>query len=763
MNKKFTALTAVIICFIMSVQVFASQLDYVATSGTLTLNKVYNGVNYLSKTVSDISGEVLLTASDTIDVDGEAKQFSYFEYVTNNGTSIASYSNPFKFYSTGDMCVNAVYGEDVSQKSTEKSNGYFKDSVTENGKIYYFINTVGDYGSKYIEGANSDVYAISDTSGYTDGDAGQYITAIPKSFNTTWDFTKVSADSATTVTENYVSGLLTVYASTDKKVSFDKYGLNLGGSSSSGNPRSIELKVKGNYELTVYALNKGDTARPLAVKENNTETTTSMPASASSSSTITVSKTDKSETDISTIQIYSKNSGLYIEKIELTADNSGVFKEASDDNSNTDTDDGDDDEGLVLTATTVSELASAVATLKNSDEGGTVYVSDDLEFSDQLALSSTADKPVKIVGKQKEDGTYPVLNFEGLRDTLVGSTGESLKSSTDTGVGVRITGSRYTLKNLIIEKAGDNGVQIKGSNANYNTVENCIIRYNNDAGLQITDGASNNTIKYVFSYRNCDVYTRGGNADGFAPKLGATTGNTFYGCCAWDNSDDAWDSFDKTDSGYTLDLSYEYCSAWNNGNPKVFTGEYDLENGNSLDKNLFLVQLMIKQDNSFESDYQSGKIDLSKYNINTKSDSSSAIISAKDWAGSKYDGNPNGFKFGSINTGSDCVRTVKNCLSFNHEKKGFDNNNSSCTASLENCVSFDNGYNYYIPPFTITGWENIIGFGGKNSDSLPSGCTVSKATNESEIRTKVEATRKEIVEKCNSNIIPVGVTFDIFG
>lgn len=139
-----------------------------------------------------------------------------------------------------------------------------------------------------------------------------------------------------------------------------------------------------------------------------------------------------------------------------------------------------------------------------------------------------------------------MLDFSVFRDSKIGSTGASLIFSGDDSVGVRITGSNYTISSLIIQKAPDNGIQIKGSSANYNTVENCIVRYNNDSGVQVTGGTSNNTISFVCSYRNYDVYTRGSNADGFSPKLGATTGNTFYGCYAWDNADDAWDSYDST-------------------------------------------------------------------------------------------------------------------------------------------------------------------------------------------------------------------------
>jgi hypothetical protein len=400
--------------------------------------------------------------------------------------------------------------------------------------------------------------------------------------------------------------------------------------------------------------------------------------------------------------------------------------------------------------------------MASTSGGGTVYVNaKSIDCTAQLALNSTKGNPVAIVGVKQSDGTYPILDFKSLRDSKVGSSAGSLKGSNDDGVGVRITGSYYTLKNLIIQKAADNGIQIKGKGADHNTVENCIVRYNNDAGVQITNYASYNTMRFVYNYRNCDVYTEGGNADGFAPKLGATTGNTFYGCYAWDNSDDAWDSYDKTDSGYTYDLDYQWCACWNNGNPDVFTGKYDFDNGKSLDKNLFLVELINAQDSSFATNYAKGKFSLpSDKFINTEN----GKVSASTWASTGYEGNDNGFKFGSINTKSDCVRTVKNCLSFNHGCKGFDNNNSSATGYFENCISFDNKYNYYMPPFTIKKFSNVYGFNGGSKDSLPSGYSAStpSSSTQSSIRSKVNSTVDTIVTKCDSNIIPGEVYFNIF-
>ena len=143
---------------------------------------------------------------------------------------------------------------------------------------------------------------------------------------------------------------------------------------------------------------------------------------------------------------------------------------------------------------------------------------------------------------------------------------------------------------------------------------------------------------------------------------------------------------------------------------------------------------------------------------------SAGKINLSSWTGSNYDGNPNGFKFGSAYTDKTSLRTVKNCLSFGHGRKGFDNNNSTVKASFENCVSFDNGYNYYFPTFSVSKASDMLGFNGKSKDKVPSSVSVTTPTDSAQksIRSKVEATRKSIVSQCNNNVIPGEVYFNIY-
>ncbi|WP_431769655.1 right-handed parallel beta-helix repeat-containing protein [Streptococcus gallolyticus] len=510
------------------------------------------------------------------------------------------------------------------------------------------------------------------------------------------------------------------------------------------NGRAVKVPVSGNDVIKVTLQSSSSTdARTLIVADSAGNQLTTMSAGTTAS---TQSYTYTGGGDA--IWLYSQDSGIDIFKIQV--DSNGTSS-TSTTTTTSDTFATNTSDGTVVTS--YSELLSAISQAENAG-GGKIYVSGtSIACSGQIAFSK-ANSNVQIIGVQNADGTYPELDFSSFMSSYIG------KASSDSAVGIRITGSNYTLQNLIVEHAPDNGIQIKGTSAGNNKVSNCITRYNNDAGLQVTAGAYQNTIEYVCSYRNCDVYTRGGNADGFAPKLGAGSGNTFSYCYAWDNSDDGWDSYDKS-GDVTPDISYTYCAVWNNGNPDVFTGKYDFDNGNSLDENLLLVQLIEAQDSSFATNYANRQFSLPTSSF---IQTDAGTVSPSTWTGSSYDGNPNGFKLGSAYSTSSATRTLSYCLAFDESKKGFDNNNSSVTGNFNHCIAFDNGYNYYIQPLTITGWSAVYGFSGTSSDKLPSGYSVStpSTSTQSSIRSTVESTKNAIIASCQANKIPGKVTFNIF-
>ena len=493
------------------------------------------------------------------------------------------------------------------------------------------------------------------------------------------------------------------------------------------------------YEITVYGANTSDINSTTPSDDN-----TVPEATISSENNTTSGDVDSNQNTDSNNSTQESSSDITTETTTNTTDTNTNTNTNINTNINT-------SDGTVVN--TFTALTNAISKAEQSG-GGKIYVTGStIDCTSQILLGKT-NSNVQIIGVPNSNGTYPVLDFKSFRKNYIG------KATNDSQVGIRITGSKYSLSNLIIQKAPDNGIQIKGTTAGNNNITNCIVRYNNDAGLQITKGAYNNAIKFVYSYRNCDVYTIGGYADGFAPKLAAGKGNSFYGCYAWDNSDDGWDAYDKTD-GLTYDISYEECACWNNGNPNVFTGKYDYDNGEELDKNLLLVELIMAQDANFATNFNNNKFSLPSSNfINTKAGN----ISLESWTGSSYSGNPNGFKFGSVNTTKNCTRTIKHCLTFGHKKKGFDNNNSSVTASFDGCIAFDNGYNYHIAPFTLTKFNNCKSFDGNSADKLPSGASTIKP-NQTEITSLVKTvntTVDSITEKCNNDIIPGEIYFNVY-
>ncbi len=143
------------------------------------------------------------------------------------------------------------------------------------------------------------------------------------------------------------------------------------------------------------------------------------------------------------------------------------------------------------------------------------------------------------------DANRPTLDFSGMADD-------------DGNRGIKLSGSYWYIKGIDIYKAGDNGINISGS---YNIIEFCRFYENRDSGLQLSGGAAYNEIINCDSYYNLD--STQGDSDGFSPKLDVGTGNYFYGCRSWQNSDDAYDCYLSSDSNVTT--TFEKCWAFKAG------------------------------------------------------------------------------------------------------------------------------------------------------------------------------------------------------
>lgn len=268
--------------------------------------------------------------------------------------------------------------------------------------------------------------------------------------------------------------------------------------------------------------------------------------------------------------------------------------------------DGDDNNPgtFELPFKTITKAHSVVA------PGDTIYIRGGVhQYSLTITISKvgTSDKKYYMLAYP---GERPIIDFSL---TALGTRGISL------------SGRYWYIYGLDIKGAGDNGMHIRGS---YNVVENCAFYENKDTGLQLGNGAAYNQIINCDSYHNIDPGE--GNADGFAPKLDVGTGNYFYGCRAWQNSDDGYDGYLRGANNITT--TYENCWAFKNGyrangTPSVGNGN-GFKMGGSDDKTLM-------------------------HNVN-----------------------------------------MKNCLAFDNRVKGFDQNNNKGSMILYNCTAYRNGTNY---------------------------------------------------------------------
>lgn len=235
--------------------------------------------------------------------------------------------------------------------------------------------------------------------------------------------------------------------------------------------------------------------------------------------------------------------------------------------------------------------------------------------------ASTA--PITIAANGSAAARYYLLAYPGERPVL----DFSAQTVQGGNRAILLKGSYWHIKGLDVRGAGDNGMNISGSN---NTVEFCSFYENRDSGLQLGGGASNNRIINCDSFFNVD--TGQGNADGFAPKLDVGSGNYFYGCRSWQNSDDGWDGYMRGANDVTTTL--ESCWCFNNGFLK--DGSPSRGNGNG---------------------YKTGGSDTRDLMHNM---------------------------------------ILNKCVAFDNRVKGFDQNNNRGSITIFNGTAYRNGTNYAI-------------------------------------------------------------------
>ncbi|KOG36683.1 MULTISPECIES: carbohydrate-binding protein [Streptomyces] len=153
-------------------------------------------------------------------------------------------------------------------------------------------------------------------------------------------------------------------------------------------------------------------------------------------------------------------------------------------------------------------------------------------------------------------GETPVLNFSAMTEDPANR-------------GLALNGSYWHVNGLVVERAGDNGIYVGGSN---NVIERTVTRFNRDTGLQLGRIASttpreqwpsNNLVLSAESHDNAD--SDGEDADGFAAKLTVGSGNVFRYAVSHHNIDDGWDLYTKPDTGPIGVVTIEDSLAYDNG------------------------------------------------------------------------------------------------------------------------------------------------------------------------------------------------------
>lgn len=220
-------------------------------------------------------------------------------------------------------------------------------------------------------------------------------------------------------------------------------------------------------------------------------------------------------------------------------------------------------------------------------------------------------KPIKIPKKQTSAARRCYLWAEGnvvIDGSFISYANES-EFKNGRCVYVGHNANYWHFKGLTLCNAPDNGMKIEGS---YNIVEQCVFHDNNDTGLQIGMGMvmdesqlppgfpigrplANPDFRFCRGNKviNCDSYNNadlrkyngqpdnGSDADGFACKLYPGPDNKFYGCRAWNNSDDNWDLY-MVYHTVTIDSCWSYKAGYTaNGQPTGNGCEFKLGGGGS--------------------------------------------------------------------------------------------------------------------------------------------------------------------------------------
>ena len=214
--------------------------------------------------------------------------------------------------------------------------------------------------------------------------------------------------------------------------------------------------------------------------------------------------------------------------------------------------------GTDSAAGTQAAPTTLVSALDRVASGGTIYMR-----GGTYNYSSTVVIPAGDNGSSSArtvlaayPGETPILNF-------------SAQAEASANRGLALYANYWHIKGLIVERAGDNGIFVSGSN---NILERTITRFNRDSGVQLSRQSStsttaswpaNNLIISAESHDNADA--DGEDADGFAAKLTVGPGNIFRYAVSHNNADDGWDLYTYSDYDPIGTVTIEYSLSYKNG------------------------------------------------------------------------------------------------------------------------------------------------------------------------------------------------------
>ena len=172
--------------------------------------------------------------------------------------------------------------------------------------------------------------------------------------------------------------------------------------------------------------------------------------------------------------------------------------------------------------------------------------------------SGTEGKPIRYWAYEDEE---PVFDFSLVKPPRRRVYAFSIFADWLHFKGLTVTGVQVTITNHTQSICFE-------SNGNNNILEQLVMHDNQAIGVYSTNGSNN-------LYLNCDAFNNwdytsqggtGGNVDGFGSHGGeGDTGNVFYGCRAWFNSDDGFDLINAHEA-----VRIENCWAMYNGYSTTF-------------------------------------------------------------------------------------------------------------------------------------------------------------------------------------------------